>query len=99
MKKLIIALVMSAAVVASSVPARAGDEAAYAIGGILGGLILGDVLSNNHHHHRHRYYDDAYVYESTPQYVRVCRTHWTGYYDYYGRYIQQPRRICEWEPR
>ena len=87
---------MSAAVITTAVPAKAGNDAAYAIGGLIGGLILGDVLSNNN---RHRHYDNVYVYETTPQYVRVCRRQWVGYYDYYGRYIQQPRKICEWEPR
>lgn len=96
MKKLIIALVMSATVIATSVPAKAGNDAAVAIGGVIGGLILGDILSNNH---RHRHNNNVYVYETTPQYVRVCRRQWVGYYDYYGRYIQQPRQICEWEPR
>ena len=98
MKKFLIALSALAFVSATSAPANAGgDDAAYLFGGLIGGLILGDALSNNHH--RHHYPRDVYVYEQTPQYVRVCRTHWTGYYDYYGRYIQQPRRVCEWEPR
>lgn len=97
MKKLFIALVMSAAVIATSVPAKAGNDAAIAIGGVIGGLILGDVLSNNHRHRHH--HSNVYVYEETPQYVRVCRRQWIGYYDYYGRYIQQPRKICEWQPR
>ncbi len=97
MKKILIALT-ALAFVTSAVPAKAGDEAAYAIGGLIGGLILGDALSNNHRH-GHHYPREVYVYEQTPQYVRLCRTEWTGYYDHYGRYVQQPRRICEWVPR
>lgn len=97
MKKLFIALVMFATVVATAVPAKAGNDAAYAIGGLIGGLIIGDIISDNHRHRRHN--NNVYIYESTPQYVRVCRTHWVGRYDYYGRYVQQPRRVCEWEPR
>lgn len=97
MKKTMIAVIASIGILASSVPAKAGNDAGYLIGGIIGGLILGEALSNNRH--RHHYYDDAYAYERTPQYVRLCRTHWVGYYDYYGRYREQPRRVCEWVPR
>lgn len=96
MNKTLIAIVASLGILASSVPAKAGNDAGLLFGGLIGGLIIGDVLSNNH---RHRYYDDAYAYENTPQYVRICRTHWIGHYDYYGRYVQQPRRVCEWVPR
>lgn len=96
MNKTLIAIIASLGILTSSVPAKAGNEAGALIGGLIGGLIIGDVLSNNH---RHRHYDDHYVYESTPQYVRVCKTHWIGHYDYYGRYVQQPRRVCEWVPR
>lgn len=96
MKKTLLTLVACAGIALTPIQAQAGDDAAYLLGGILGGLVLGNAMN------RHEHYSPppaAYVIEESPEYVRICRNQWVNYYDPYGNYVRGQRRVCEWVPR
>lgn len=74
----------------TSAPAKAGNDGAAIIGGVIGGLIIGEIF-NNRHPHSHNY---------RVEYVERCRTQWHRYYDtYYGRWVSHPVEQCWVERR
>jgi hypothetical protein len=95
MKKIIITL--SAGIIATTVfmgPASAGnnDDVAYFLGGMLGGLVLGEITRDHP-----RYVERVYIEE--PEYERVCRTKIVRVYDpNYGTYVKRKKRFCSWVP-
>lgn len=95
MKK-ILSILCATAIAATSfaMPANADNSEEVIIGvlgGALGGLVLGEVLS------RPRYVERVYVEE--PAYVRECYTKIVRRYDpYYGRYIKTKKKVCELVP-
>ena len=88
LKKIMVLVVASISLY--SVPANAGNEGAI-IGGVIGGLFLGELL-NNHHSHRHNdYYEEHYYSPPPPR----CKVVWERVWDYeIGMYRDIPRKIC-----
>ena len=86
MKKILIAISL---LVMASIPANAGSNPWPVIGGIAGGLLLGEVLTDHHHHRHQRYYEDEYDYEYSP----MCWTEEIRDWDPYRRqyYIRRIR--------
>jgi hypothetical protein len=59
------------------------DEGWYVLGGVVGGLLLGEAINRNEYHERPR------------RKQHVCRTEWNVVWDpYYYEYINVPRQIC-----
>jgi len=81
----------------TTVPAHAGNSEEVAIGilgGVVGGLILGDVLERPRHSHPVRVYE----YEE-PYMVRECVTKYRRYYDSMGNLVRRPVKKCYWVER
>lgn len=94
MKKIIIALSLAATVL-SVQPAKA-DNPWPVIGGVFGGLLLGEVLRDNHRHHQ-TYYNEPPVYVQPRGAYRQCETYYRSEFDpYYGGYRQVPYTQCWW---
>jgi len=92
MKKLLIAS-LAALMVASAtvVPAQAGDQGLAIIGGVIGGLVIGEALRDHHHYPRPRgpyYYEQSYYDNCWIEYRRV----WDPYLH---RFITQKVRYCD----
>lgn len=95
MKK-IIAMICAVAMSSAALiaPANAGnnDDVAYFLGGMLGGLVLGEITRD-----RPRYVERVYIEE--PEYVQVCRTKIVRVYDpNYGTHVKRKKRFCSWVP-
>jgi hypothetical protein len=79
------------------VPAQADNSEEVAIGilgGVVGGLILGEVFE------RPRYREPVRVYEyEEPVMVRECVTKYRRYYDSMGNYVRRPVKKCYWVER
>lgn len=94
MKKLLIASLAALMVASATVPAQAGDEGLAIIGGVIGGLIIGEALRDHRHHprpHRQRYYDYGYY-----SYERTCWTEYRRDWDPYARrYVTRGVRYCD----
>jgi hypothetical protein len=92
MKKFILASLALLMALLVTVPAQANDGAAI-VGGVIGGLILGDILRNGHGHRHsngihYRYEDDYYYQACWIEYVRV--------WDHYRhRYVTKKVRYCD----
>lgn len=93
MKKLLIVTLLAFGI--SSVPtmsAHANDDAAYFLGGMLGGMILNEALNP-----RPRYYERApvVVYDE-PVYERVCTRRWVRVWDRATHtYVKVRRKQCQ----
>jgi hypothetical protein len=92
MKKLIVASV-AAMVALAPASAMAGDDAAYLLGGIVGGMVLGGIF-NNHHDNYNRYEYQQPVYAAPPptyrcEWIKVRR--WDPYS---GRYYYTTEQNC-----
>jgi len=74
-------------------PARAGgDEAAAALGGFIGGVIVGSALDNDHHHHG-RFEDHGRAHVSTRIEVR-SRSH----HSHHDHGYWSSNRVRVWVP-
>lgn len=98
MKKI---LIVTFALLLSATPALAdNDDAAYLLGGIAGGLFLGEVLQNNRNPvYQNNYYENAppqYYEEGPPPPVQRCVVKYKSYYDYMGNWVRRPVRKCYW---
>jgi hypothetical protein len=94
-KKLIIALGLASTIL-SAAPANAGNNPWPVIGGVVGGLLLGEVLSD-HHRHGQTYYEQQPVYVQPRAAYRQCETYYRSEFDpYYGGYRQVPYTECWW---
>lgn len=113
MKKVII-IVSVITMILSFLPAPAiadNDDSAYLLGGIAGGLLLGQIIENN----RPRYYGypvyDGPVYSAPPRYrgpvyvdpayetvyEKRCYTRWVKRWSEYRQaWIRKKKTICEW---
>lgn len=91
MKK-VFATLATVAMIAGTTPAMAGDDALYALGGVLGGIILGSAL-NNHPHQDYApapaYYPPAGYYPAPQSYCwQEARSQWDPYIGgYTTRYV------------
>lgn len=90
MKKLIVSLFLATALM--SAPAHAGNKTVYVISGVLGGLLLGEIIHNN----AHAAPAPRPVYVVRPRRVypayQECweepRSHWSSYRNgYVTRYV------------
>jgi len=94
MKKFLITAVALATLVVSTTPSMADNSEEVAIGilgGVVGGLILGEVLEKPRHSHPVRIYE----YEE-PYMVRECVTKYRRYYDSMGNLVRRPVKRCYW---
>lgn len=94
--KTLLAILLSIGLIASTVPAQAGNSEEVTIGvlgGILGGLIIGGAINEHrHHHHRHhhRVRGRAYIYNEP-----YCVMRWVQEWDpYLQQYVNVRRTIC-----
>ena len=90
MKKLIASVICAAALISSPASYASGEW----IGPLLGGLIIGNALSD-HRHYQPVYpiYQPPVVYvQPPPMYVVPQRCAWYPVYDVYGRYVTQEYR-------
>lgn len=95
MRKFIIALGIAASVFAVQ-PAQAGNNPWPVIGGVVGGLLLGEVLTDHHRHHQ-PHYNEYPVYVQPRGAYRQCETYYRSEFDpYYGGYRQVPYTECWW---
>lgn len=70
--------------------AEANDNGAYLLGGIVGGLLLGEALDN----HR-RYREPVYIEE--PVYEKQCYTQWVRRWsEYRHAWVSKPQTYCDW---
>lgn len=93
MKKFLIAAVALTALFVTPSYADNSEEAIIGVmGGVIGGLVLGEVLE------RPRYREPAVVYEE-PVLVRECRTKYIKYYDSMGNLVRRPVKKCFWVER
>lgn len=93
MKKLIAAVVALAVLATASItPASAFDarDGALVFGGVIGGLVLGEMIDR-----RSPPPSDYYVYDDNPtQYCTIKRVRvWSDYYD---DYVIKRKRVCYW---
>ncbi len=87
MKTLILSGLTAFVLVVNAPKAQAGDEAIAAIGGLIGGILIGSAIDNHHDHYaRDRYYDRG---PRTKVVVRTSHRH-GGYWKY--------TRIKTWVP-
>jgi hypothetical protein len=97
MKKFLIAAVALAVLAVSVTPSYADNSEEVAIGilgGVVGGLILGEVFE------RPRYREPVRIYEyEEPYMVRECVTKYRRYYDSIGNYVRRPVKKCYWVER
>lgn len=98
MKKILIATLALATMLTAVTPAMADNSEEVAIGilgGVVGGLILGEVLE------RPRYREPVRVYEyyEEPVMVRECVTKYKRYYDSMGNLVRRPVKKCYWVER
>lgn len=93
LKKLMIAVAFVATLMALTPTAQAGNEGAYILGGVIGGLILGEALDDNRRPHRHGYP----VYVEEPVYERQCYTRWVKRWSEYRQaWVRKQKTHCEW---
>lgn len=86
MRKLLITGLAALTFLAASTSTQAGNPWPV-IGGIAGGLILGEVLRGGHHHHG--YYEEEPYYQS-------CWIEYRKVWDpYLHRYVTQKVRFCD----
>lgn len=95
MKKILIATLALATMLTAVTPVMADNSEEVAIGilgGVVGGLILGEVLE------RPRYREPVRVYEyyEEPVMVRRCVTKYRRYYDSMGNLVRRPVKKCYW---
>ena len=97
MKKILIAVVALAVLAVTVTPSYADNSEEVAIGilgGVVGGLILGEVFE------RPRYREPVRVYEyEEPVMVRECVTKYRRYYDSMGNLVRRPVKKCYWVER
>lgn len=93
-RKLIIVALIGALALTTVTPAMADNSEEVAIGilgGVIGGLILGEIIEQP------RYHDPVRVYEyDEPVTVRKCTTRYRNYYDSMGNWVRRPVRKCYW---
>ncbi len=90
-----VSLLIVSALFVSSAKADNSEEVAIGIlGGVVGGLILGEVLEKPRHSHPIRVYE----YEE-PYMVRECVTKYRRYYDSMGNLVRRPVKKCYWVER
>lgn len=91
--KTLLAILLSVALIVSTVPAQAGNSEEVAIGvlgGILGGLIIGGVINEHQHHRHHRVRERVYIYDEPH-----CVMRWVQEWDpYLQEYVNVRRTIC-----
>jgi hypothetical protein len=98
MKKFLIAAVALVALTTAT-PSYAGNTEEVIIGvmgGVIGGLVLGEVLEAP------RYYappPPPPVYYEEPAMVRQCVTKYKRYYDSMGNLVRRPVKKCFWVER
>lgn len=94
MKKLLIASLAALMVASATVPAQAGNEGLAIIGGVIGGLVIGEALRDRHHHNYPRHRHGSYYYEQS--YYDNCWIEYRRVWDpYRHRFITQKVRYCD----
>lgn len=93
MKKFLAAVVLTVAMLTFVQPSYANNDAAYFLGGMLGGFILNEAVRPGP-----RYYYEpapARVYDE-PVYERVCQRRWVRVWDRARHeYVKVRRKQCE----
>ena len=88
MTKIILALTAIFLLLANAPTAKADNSEEVAIGilgGVIGGLVLGEVFDHNHHKHKVK----------RERYVERCTVRWKRFYDpYYDAIVEQPIEKC-----
>jgi hypothetical protein len=103
MRKMLTTLgIAGAMATAAPVAGQAGDEGWAALGGFLGGTILGEVFHGHHGHHGHQgghtvVVEEHHYVQPAGHYEYEKREVWhEGYYSY--EYDRCGRRIRVWNP-
>lgn len=93
--KIILAAVLSTILLfgVSVNDATANDDAAWFLGGVVGGLVLGEITEGPRY--RPRNYD-YYVYDE-PVYEKRCVRRWVKRWDEYRQtWVKVKRTRCDW---
>lgn len=92
MKKIIVLLV-ALALILPLAPARADNEGAYILGGVIGGLVLGEILENDRPYRPYGYP----VYVEEPVYEKQCYTRWVKRWSEHRQaWIRKKKTHCDW---
>lgn len=93
MKKIAITMALSMmATLVMADHADANDNGWYALGGVVGGLVLGEILQDN----RRPVYPAYPAYVEEPVYERQCYARWVRVWDdYRNRWIKVRKTRCE----
>lgn len=95
--KYLLAIVLSLSMILVAVPSAKADNSEEVIigvmGGLIGGLVIGEALNDRHHHHRKRYRREYIYIEREPR----CYNRWFEAWDpYLEDYVRVNRRVCEY---
>lgn len=96
--KYLLAIVLTLSTILMTVPSAKADNSEEVIigvmGGLIGGLIIGEALNDRHHHHHRKRYRHQHIYiEREPR----CYNRWFEVWDpYLEDYVRVNRRVCEY---
>ena len=96
MYKFFVGLFALAFLLTTTLPSYADNSEEVAIGnlgGVIGGLVLGEVLEKPRHYHEPV---RVYEYEEEPVMVRRCVTKFKRYYDSMGNLTRRAYKKCYW---
>jgi len=102
---LVAASILASVTMVGNAEANNNNNGWYALGGVVGGLVLGNVLQNNRPYPAYPAYPAYPTYPAYPAYVeqpayeKQCYARWVRVWDEYrNTWIKVRRTKCEWVP-